>query len=92
MSHYGTAFECGVCRTGIFRVGFSLLYTGKMQDYAGMTKIKNLCDLDKKDIEKNLTELIPLVSKPKYICSKCARVAADSDLLCKAIKFKRIKI
>jgi len=55
-----------------------------------MTKIKSLCDLDKKEIEKNLIEIIPLVIKPKYICTKCARVANSEDLLCKAVKIKKI--
>ena len=51
--------------------------------------MKNLCEWDKKEIEKNLSVLVPLVLKPKYICPKCARVASDQDILCKSRKLKK---
>jgi hypothetical protein len=54
-----------------------------------MANNRTLCDWDKKEIEKNLVELIPLVSKPKYICRKCGRVANEDILLCKGIRMKK---
>jgi hypothetical protein len=53
-----------------------------------MTDTKSICDWDKKDIEKNLKEIAAQFMKPKYICRKCARVARDERLLCKAVKIK----
>ncbi len=55
-----------------------------------MKKSKNLCDWDRKEIEKKLADIVPLVSNPKYICHKCARVANQEGLLCKAIKIKKL--
>jgi len=55
-----------------------------------MTINKSICDWDKKDIEKNLKEIASQVSKPKYVCRKCARVARDEKLLCKAVKIKQL--
>jgi len=37
---------------------------------------KALCKLDKNDIEKQMDALMNLVAEPRYICQKCARVAA----------------
>ena len=49
---------------------------------------KNLCKLDKHDIEERMDDIVSLVSKPKFICSKCARVAINKKYLCQPIKIK----
>jgi hypothetical protein len=45
-----------------------------------------LCQLDKKEIEENLAAIAEGVSKPKYICQKCARVSKKKKNLCKPKK------
>jgi hypothetical protein len=45
-----------------------------------------LCNLDKKEIEENLPAIVDAVSKPKYICQKCARVSKKKKNLCKPKK------
>ncbi len=56
------------------------------------TKIKKtLCKLDKHDIEENIDNIVPLVSEPKYLCLKCARVATKKKNLCTPIKIKSSK-
>ena len=51
-------------------------------------KIKKLCALKKSDIEESTKKLFKIVSKPRFICEKCARVAKDEKHLChpKALK------
>lgn len=49
---------------------------------------KSLCKWKKKDIEKDIHELIHIVDKPRFICKDCARAAHDKGFLCKAIKLK----
>jgi len=46
-----------------------------------------LCQLGKKEIEENLAAIAEVVSKPKYICQKCARVSKKKKNLCKPKKF-----
>ena len=53
-----------------------------------MTGKRTLCDWDKKQIEKNIKKIIPLVNDPKYICRKCARVANSENYLCKPVNLK----
>ncbi len=56
------------------------------------TKIKKtLCKLDKHDIEENIDNIVLLVSEPKYLCLKCARVATKKKYLCSPIKIKSSK-
>ena len=55
-----------------------------------MSKMKNLCDWDRLEIERNASELIAVVQSPKYICRKCARVSKDTGMLCKPIKMKKL--
>ena len=52
-----------------------------------MTKLKkSICKLSKDEVEKSLEELVRIVSNPKYICQKCARVAKSKKQLCKPDK------
>jgi hypothetical protein len=53
------------------------------------TKLKKtLCKLDKHDIEENMDNITSLVSEPKYLCLKCARVSTKKRYLCSPIKIK----
>lgn len=45
-----------------------------------------ICKLDKKEIEENMPAIVDVVSKPKYICQKCARVSKKKKNLCKPKK------
>lgn len=51
-------------------------------------KIKPLCAWKKSDIEAHAKKLIKIVKKPKFICTKCARVAKEKAFLCHAKKIK----
>ena len=53
-----------------------------------MKKKETFCDLDKAYIKKNIDEIISLTNKPKYICTKCVRVANEEVHLCKPVKIK----
>ena len=44
---------------------------------------KTLCDWTKEDIHKNYEKLYKIVSNPKFICTKCARVSGSEKYLCK---------
>jgi hypothetical protein len=55
-----------------------------------MVKSKILCDLDKKKIEKKLSDISRLVNNPKYICRKCARAANHEFNLCKPVKINSL--
>lgn len=54
-----------------------------------MAKIKKLCALKKGDIEELEKKLFKILSKPKFICEKCARVAKDEKYLCHAKVLKK---
>lgn len=56
-----------------------------------MSKIKTLCDWDKKEIEKNSSELKSIISNPKYYCKKCARASSNKDYVCKPKKLDSAK-
>lgn len=47
---------------------------------------KTLCDWTKEDIDNNHKKLFKIVSNPKFVCKKCARVANKEDYLCKPKK------
>jgi hypothetical protein len=49
---------------------------------------KTLCKLDKHDIEESMPDIVSLVSEPKFICRKCARVAKNKKYLCQPVKIK----
>jgi hypothetical protein len=44
------------------------------------------CRFGKKEIEENIAAIAEAVSKPKYICQKCARVSRKKKDLCKPRK------
>ncbi len=48
-------------------------------------KIKRMCKLDKKELEKNFAEFRDLVKEPTNVCEKCARVSRSKKTLCKPI-------
>jgi hypothetical protein len=52
-------------------------------------KIDYLCNLDKKDIKENIGDIIKVVSKPKFICEKCARVSSEKKYLCNPVKISK---
>jgi hypothetical protein len=54
-------------------------------------KVNHLCDLSKKDIRENMNEIIKIVTIPKYICEKCARVANEKKYLCNPVKIGKSK-
>lgn len=54
-----------------------------------MKKKETFCDLDKAYIKKNIDEIISLTNNPKYVCTKCARVANEETHLCKPSKMKK---
>lgn len=51
--------------------------------------MKSLCQLKSREIEKNLREIMREVTKPKYVCEKCARAAREKKHLCKPVKIVR---
>ncbi|TLU85900.1 MAG: hypothetical protein FDX21_04910 [Chlorobium sp.] len=56
------------------------------------TKVKKtLCKFGKHDIEENIDSIVSLVSEPKFLCLKCARVSAKKRHLCSPIKIKSSK-
>jgi len=53
-------------------------------------KIKHLCSLKKEDVKTYAKKIIKIVSKPKFICEKCARVAKDEKHLCHPTALKKL--
>lgn len=51
-------------------------------------KITQLCALKKNDIEKHTKKIIKIVKNPKFVCTKCIRVAHEKDFLCHPQKIK----
>jgi hypothetical protein len=51
-----------------------------------------ICTWDREVRQRLMGEaLYGLVSKPKFVCKKCFRVANDKSLLCKSVKLKALK-
>lgn len=46
--------------------------------------MKTLCKIKKDDISTCFKKLTDITCKPKYMCTKCARVAKDEKYLCRA--------
>lgn len=47
---------------------------------------KTLCDLKRKDIEKDPKALAESILPAHFLCLKCARLANDKKLLCRPKK------
>ena len=45
---------------------------------------KSLCGMKRSTIREHFKEVQKIVSCPKFVCGKCARVASQSCFLCKA--------
>lgn len=46
-------------------------------------KIKRLCDLSKKDIEKHWDQIAEMLKTPTHACLNCCRVSDNKKRLCK---------
>ncbi len=44
--------------------------------------MKELCKLSKADIQSSFKKIVKITKKPKFICTKCARVADEKKYLC----------
>lgn len=51
-----------------------------------MTKIKTMCKIKPTHLDEIEDEFLKQVSKPKYYCRKCLRVATKKSNLCKPKK------
>lgn len=51
--------------------------------------MKELCKLKRNDIRIDFKKIINIVRKPKFVCDKCARVAAKKTFLCSPSKIKK---
>jgi len=49
---------------------------------------KTLCSLGRDEIKENMAKITEIVSHPKFICRKCARVSQKKKHLCKPVKIK----
>ena len=47
-----------------------------------MKKMKTLCKVKKSRYADVKEEIIEAVTRPRYICEKCLRVASKKELLC----------
>lgn len=45
-------------------------------------KIKRLCNLSKKDIDKHWKEIADILRQPTHVCRNCCRVANHKKRLC----------
>jgi hypothetical protein len=61
------------------------------RDTVKESDMKTLCDFDKKEVEKRITEIMKMVDHPKYVCRKCARAANEKGLVCKPVKIQATK-
>ncbi|WP_310440380.1 hypothetical protein [Sulfuricurvum sp.] len=51
--------------------------------------MKELCKLKKNELDIHFKKILKIVSKPKFICEKCARVAKDKKYLCNPLPLKK---
>jgi hypothetical protein len=54
-------------------------------------KKKSFCKWGKENIKANISDILALTEKPKYVCLNCARVAKRKANLCKPEAFKKKK-
>ena len=47
-----------------------------------------LVEHQKKDIERNIHELIHIIDKPRFFCKTCTRAAHNKGFLCKPVKLQ----
>lgn len=55
-------------------------------------KIKKLCDLSRKEVEKNFEQVVAIVSHPSFVCIDCCRSANEKKKLCKPRKIDIVEI
>jgi hypothetical protein len=48
-------------------------------------KTRKMCKM-RKNVEQRMDEIAALVREPRYVCTKCARVANTADALCHPMK------
>lgn len=51
-------------------------------------KTKELCKWKQDDIKKNIDDFSDIVRNPKFVCTKCARVAGKKKWLHKPVELK----
>lgn len=51
-------------------------------------KVKSLCGLKRAAVKDHFDEIQAIVAQPRFVCSKCCRVAGCGNYLCKAKKLK----
>lgn len=54
-------------------------------------KIKKLCGLKKMTL-KSMQKIVKIVSKPKFICEKCARVSKDESIFATLVRLKKFNV
>jgi hypothetical protein len=51
--------------------------------------MKQLCKMKKEDISTCFKKLTDITCKPKFMCTKCARVAKDEKYLCRPVSLAK---
>ena len=51
---------------------------------------QKFCKLSMEIVEEQLKTYVQLVSKPKYICTKCYRLSRNKNNVCQPKKLKKI--
>lgn len=61
---------------------------GERDEGAKMKIRKTLCGVGRNEIEDNIDDLAKIVSKARYICTRCARASKKKKYLCKPMKLE----